>query len=331
MDETRVLESVAAPGRTIKYIDQVVSEAPADIRFVYFSWRAALFGRYDVFHVHWPEFLLRGRSAPITIARSALFRALLLRLRIRGTPVVRTMHNLHPHEEGGASEKRLLKALDRLTSVWVRISTATEFPETGQHFTVLHGSYERELGALRRAERVPGRLLFIGRIEPYKGVEELARCFKALTRSDLQLRIVGRADSDLEASIRATVGSDERVTCLFEFVPDETLVAEVTAAELVVLPYREMHNSGIALVALSLGVPILASRSPANEALAREVGDGWVSLFDGEITGAAMENAVASTKLLLGGRPRLQNRSWESVAEGYAVAFRAARERGTAN
>src|SRR4051794_31037997 len=59
-----------------------------------FSWRRALRGGYSVFHVHWPEILVSGRSRSKKLVRQCLFVLFLLRLRLTRTPLVRTMHNL---------------------------------------------------------------------------------------------------------------------------------------------------------------------------------------------------------------------------------------------
>ncbi len=65
---------------------------------------------------------------------------------------------------------------------------------------------------------------------------------------------------------------------------DAELVDEVGRAELAILPYHEMHNSGAILVAMSLGRPVLAPRTASNTALSEEVGPGWIIEYDGELT-----------------------------------------------
>lgn len=71
--------------------------------------------------------------------------------------------------------------------------------------------------------------------------------------------------------------------CCPRYVDDPTLAREVSSAELVVLPYRDMHNSGTLLLALSLARPVLVPRTPNNVAVAAEVGPGWIFMYDGEL------------------------------------------------
>ncbi len=61
-----------------------------------------------------------------------------------------------------------------------------------------------------------------------------------------------------------------------------------------VLPYREMHNSGAALTALSLNRPVLVPDNEVNRELAEEVGPGWVFRYDGELTGRHLLDALAA-------------------------------------
>jgi len=90
-----VLQSVPEPKPTTNpYVVQLIRslrEAGVDVRA--FSWRAALTSRYDVFHVHWPEILARGNTPLRTLARQVALLALLIRLRVTRTPIVRTLHN----------------------------------------------------------------------------------------------------------------------------------------------------------------------------------------------------------------------------------------------
>ena len=63
-------------------------------------------------------------------------------------------------------------------------------------------------------------------------------------------------------------------------------------AQLVVLPYRQMLNSGALLLALSLARPVLAPWSGANAAIAEEVGEGWLTLYRGELDAATLAAAL---------------------------------------
>ena len=169
--ELTVLQSFRSPGpQTNPYLVQLRQSTSAQVRVVCFSWRAALLGRYDVFHVHWPEVLLRGSSPGRTAGRQALFLVLLVRLAWQRVAVVRTVHNLAPHEAAAPSERVLQWLLDRSTTLWVRLNDSTALPP-GAVRTIPHGHYRDWFSGFPRPGPTPGRLLHFGLLRPYKGVE----------------------------------------------------------------------------------------------------------------------------------------------------------------
>jgi beta-1,4-mannosyltransferase len=317
---TRVLLSLSAPDGTTRYVDQVVAHPPPGQTFLYFSWPRALLGRYDVFHVHWPEYLLRSRSGVLRLARVVLSLALLLRLRLTRVAVVRTIHNLEPHEPGSALERRVLAALDARVTLFVVLNTATPRPADRPVLHVPHGHYLDALPAPATTP-VPGRVLFIGRLQPYKNVPGLIDAFAGLASEDATLRIAGLAGADVQRELRDQTAGHQRISLVFGFLPDVEMVAEVGAAQLVALPYRELHNSGIALVALSLGRPVLVPRTPATELLAEQVGRDWVHLFDGPLSSARLAEALERTSRAADRPPDLTGRGWRTVGEGYHRAY----------
>lgn len=321
----RVLESVAAPGATVKYIDQVVRHAPAGIEFVYFSWRQALTGKFDVFHVHWPEMLVRSRRKRHAIGRLILARLFLARLRRNGTPIVRTVHNLQPHHTLAAVQRRFLADLDHFTATHVLLNGCTPTPEGSRTALIPHGDYTEQFGRADHPTATPQRFLMIGRVEPYKGADSFIDVLERAGESGDEARIVGSASASMQADLLRRIDNwkrdDVTVSTRFAFVSDNDLAAEIRGAECVVLPYREMLNSGIALVSLSLGRPILAPRTCVNEELAREAGPGWVILYDGAFDDNALRLARDSLTAPRSAAPQLTGRDWVTTARKYADVF----------
>lgn len=321
-DRIRVLHSLAPPDGTTKYVDQMTESAPDTVDVAYFSWRRALRGDYDVLHVHWPEFLLRARTARKRIGKRQAMRATLLLARARRIPIVRTVHNLHPHETGGRAERRILDAVDKQTDVFIRLNPTTQLEPWMKGVTILHGHYRDRFAQYAHAAREPGLVLYFGIIRPYKNVERLIEVYTARDRPGTRLRVVGSPSPDLRDRIAALADAHPSVSARLAFVDDAELVAEITAASLVVLPYAEMHNSGAALVALSMDRPILVPRTPSNTALADEVGGEWVIQYDGELTDAVLSEALAATATIPAGtRPRLDGRDWYEVGRRHRDVY----------
>ncbi|NMG46088.1 GDP-mannose--glycolipid 4-beta-D-mannosyltransferase [Aromatoleum toluvorans] len=323
----RVLQSLRQQADDNPYVKQVVAAVSAYVDVEFFSWRRALFGRYDVFHVHWPEFLLRApeRSRPL---QYGLFLALLARMVLSRRPVVRTLHNIEPHEGANRIERFLLGLLDRHTRMWIRLNavTADRAPHT---VTILHGHYRDWFAHLPVPETVPGRLLYFGLIRPYKGVETLIDSFLRLDPAlapDAELRIVGHASTrGLRRRITDACNSDPRIGALLHYVDDPTLATEIGQAELVVLPFRRMLNSGSLLLALSLDRPVLVPRNEANEALAEEVGPGWVYMYDGDLDRDVLLGALWQVRNTGRARtPDFSRREWDDAGDRHYRAYVAA-------
>ncbi len=140
-DSVTVLHSMPAPTGPTRFSTQLRDGAPPELHVKFFSWDNALRGQYDVFHAHWPEYLLRGGTRLGRWRKQLRFLRLLRLLRKRGIPVVRTLHNLDPHESGSRIETMLLNRLLEQTDAFVRLNTATVPPRDKKIVTILHGHY----------------------------------------------------------------------------------------------------------------------------------------------------------------------------------------------
>ncbi|MBC7631150.1 glycosyltransferase [Aeromicrobium sp.] len=288
-----------------------------------FSWRTALTGDYDVFHVHWPENLVSGGSPLKKLVRQAMFIGLLRRLRRRRIPLVRTVHNLELPRGISRRETALLKRADRQTMYRIKINGTTPIPADQPSSTILHGHYRRWYDNEFLAEVVTGRVAFFGLIRRYKGVDDLISAFRELPEAaEISLSIAGRPSSEkLVAQLRDLASGDDRINIQFGFLSDGDLARHVTAAELVVLPYREMHNSGGVLTALSLGRPVLVPANDTNLALAQEVGLRWVQMYEGDLDGSDIVRALKSVRDDPEHAPDLSRREWKLAGPDHLDAF----------
>ncbi|MGA7204620.1 MAG: glycosyltransferase [Specibacter sp.] len=293
-----------------------------------FSWRTALTGRYDVFHVHWPEIMVTGGQAHKRLARQVMFVVLLGRLALTGIPIVRTRHNLELPEGLTPVQRLLLACFERRTTLVIRLNALT--PETGLAATIVHGHYRDWFAPYPRPEAVPGRFAYAGLIRRYKGVEGLLGAFAALHGPDLSLTVGGKPSGpELAQALTLASRDDPRISLDLRFLPDEDFVHAVSESELVVFPYTFMHNSGGVLAALSLDRSVLVPDNEVNRRLAREVGPDWFSFFDGTLGAADLRNALeqASHRGRRPGRaarPDLDNRSWDHAAADHLAAYRRA-------
>ena len=292
-----------------------------------FSYRTALLGRYDVVHLHWPETILGqgGSRRSGRLVRGVLAALFLSRLAVTRVPVVRTMHNLELPADVSRVQRFLLTWFDRLTTHRIVLNERTTCG--GARTLIPHGHY-RDWYTGPRSATVPGRFQYVGLVRRYKGVEGLVEAFRAVPDADVSLEVAGAASTpELAATITGLADGDPRVTLRFAFLSDDELVAAVTAAELVVLPYRFMHNSGTVLAALSLDRPVLVPDTPVNADLAAEVGPGWIHTFTGDLTAEDLTRALAAARAPRAPSPDLSAREWDDAGQAHLDVYRAALSR----
>jgi D-inositol-3-phosphate glycosyltransferase len=116
---------------------------------------------------------------------------------------------------------------------------------------------------LREDERV---ILFFGRITPYKGLEYLISAFRhvLMQRQNYRLIIAGNPDRCEEywRAIREEIREYvERGQVLLKatFIPDDETEVYFKAADVVVLPYKDIYQSGVLFLGHSFGLPVIAA------------------------------------------------------------------------
>ena len=109
-------------------------------------------------------------------------------------------------------------------------------------------------------------LLFFGNIAPYKGVEFLVAAMEAIENRLPRVHaiIAGRpkgAESywrGLNERIEAA-GLGSRIIRHIEYIPDEDTETFFKAADLLVLPYTRVFQSGVLFLAYNFGLPVIAA------------------------------------------------------------------------
>lgn len=294
--------------------------AEPDLQVRTFTLARALGWRFDVFHLHWPEPLWSARTRGRRLGKKLLLLLFLLKLSLTRAVVVQTLHNLAPHEPPDRLGRLIVAGLRRRTVLYVRLNDylGPELPEPG--VTIRHGHYRDWYAGHPTAAARPGQLLFFGLLRPYKGLTELIPAFQE-SRTAAGLRISGRpTDPELADELQRLAAGDDRVELELRFLDEPELVAAISASALVVLPYREMYNSGSLLAALSLDRPVLVPDSAVNRLLQAEVGPGWVQIYS-ELSGAVIDAALAA---LPQGRPDLSGRDWAGAGPAHRAAYRQA-------
>jgi D-inositol-3-phosphate glycosyltransferase len=111
-------------------------------------------------------------------------------------------------------------------------------------------------------------LLFFGNIAPYKGLEYLVAAFTELSKECFNYRlIIAGSVKNCQSYWRAVEqsiilsGVGERIIRKIEYVPDEDTEIYFKAADVLVLPYTYIFQSGVLFLGYSFGLPAIASNT----------------------------------------------------------------------
>src|SRR3954453_18391313 len=180
-----------------------------------------------------------------------------------GAPPVLTAHDVLPREPRPGTlraQRRLYGAVDAVVAHTAhgRARLIREAGVPAYKVTVIpHGVLPLPaagplLGELAGVKRPV--VLFFGLLRPYKGLDVLLDAWRGVEGAELWIAGMPRMDV---APLRAA--SPPSVRWLLGYRPDAELAALVARADLIVLPYREIEQSGVLFTALGAGKPLVLS------------------------------------------------------------------------
>ncbi len=177
----------------------------------------------------------------------------------------------------------------------------------------------RDRLGIGRDEKV---VLFFGYIRKYKGLHVLLDAMKEVLKSvAVRLLVVGEFYDD-ERSYRdqiAELGLSDKLKLVSDYVPNEEVATYFSAADVVVLPYTDATQSGIAQIAYNFDRPIIATDVGG---LAEVVIDGRTGLVVPPNSPAELARAIArffaeglSSQLSAGVAEQKKLYSWDNLVQ----------------
>lgn len=248
----------------------------------------------DVMHFHWLHPYLLRYSCAGSALRSTRFLLEVLLLKLRGTRIAWTIHNLSNHDGHHAGVERFFSIIFAqmvdmpvvhseeaalLASEAFRIPKdkilITPHPGYCGHYpdTVSNEDARSHFG-YSPEERV---FLFLGRIQPYKGIFDLLEGFAGLPLN-CRLLIAGTpSDEETSKRLSEAITRDSRIQFHPGHVGHDEMQWFYRAADWVVFPFRKILTSGSVMLAMSFGKPLIL---PEGEALRETVGAGEALWFE---------------------------------------------------
>jgi glycosyltransferase involved in cell wall biosynthesis len=261
-------------------------------------------------------------------------------LSLRGSDVPRP--ELAGHQRLHALTRPLLRRIYRdaagLIAVGDALRRAALAVLPGARIEVIPNGVDTERFKPPRERSVPsGRaeLLFVGRLQEYKGVQDAIAALPALERAlgrPARLTIIGdgpsRAALETQAAALRAAGLNSEVRFLGWLDP-AALPAAYQSASLLLLPSYVEGHSNVILEALAAGLPCVASDVPG---IRETITDGREGILipprDPEALARAAARALADATdwrtMSRNARARAEDFSWDKIAAEYeAVLLRA--------
>jgi len=227
------------------------------------------------------------------------------------------------------------------------LMTVLRVPEA--HIALIpHGNYIHLVAGMPAQEEARTRLglpneakvlLFFGQIKEVKGLDVLLQAMPRLIRKhpNTILLVAGKVWKDDFRRYQKqidTLGISDNSELHIRFIPDPEVANYYAAADVVVLPYRRIYQSGVLLMAMSYGKPVVVSDI---EGMTEVVSDG----INGYVFPAGDAHALADTLaealsnpegLRLAGERALshmqEHHDWNEIGRMTAACYRAALESG---
>lgn len=236
----------------------------------------------------------------------------------------------HPGEESWLLDRLAtaeIKAADRVIACSAHVARAL----TSRHgalplATLFHPPFDFG-GAMaltpREPPRRPLRLLFFGRILPYKGLPLLLDAHRLLRAQgiDCALSIVGDGSTD---DLRLNAPG---VTLINRWIAEPEIPGILAEADILVAPYLEASQSGVIAAALAAGLPVVAT--PVG-GLVEQVSSGETGMIASAVTAESLAEAIRAltqpdlyTRCSAGALAQARAAGWPAFIRGLTAALTA--------
>ena len=306
------------------------------------SWLLKNQHNVDVLHLNWPYHMYKAADLAEAVSRCTELISHLVHARTLGYKVIWTVHNLYPHDTPHPDLDRLARlAITGLaTAIIVHCRHARGLVK--QHFHREEGVFEIPHGhfiapypnmvtreeARRRLELPENHFVYLafGGVRPNKGLEHLVQVFSELPGDDLILLMAAHISNEYGTTLveRARQADPRIVIHTSRFFSNEDFQTYFNAADVVVLPFRDILTSGSTITALSFARPVIV---PALGCLPELVDSSMGIIYDPNRPDGLKQamKTIQHYDLPACGHAaylRAESLSWESIARLTLEAYR---------
>lgn len=288
----------------------------------------------DILHIHWPDLIINHKSLLKTVISIARLCTLVLLCRLKRIKIVWTVHNLMPHD--AYHEKTMKIALNWFVGhcsglIFLSNSSKAEFIKFYKlknlpacqiiphgHYKSVYDKINNKLEA-RRELALPDDafiILFFGQIRPYKNTEKLLNEFILIDQPKFYLCVAGSInDTALKENLELKSRGYDNISLDLKFIPEDKVSNYFSAADVTVLPYKNILNSGVALLSLSFDCPVIVPKLGSLSELRDIVGKEWVHIYEGDFSKEIIESTYEYIMRSKFKNCNLQEFEWNLIAD----------------
>ena len=236
----------------------------------------------DIIHVFWPHDLYMGKNIFTRVVKQI---SLLLTINtLKKYPTVYSAENISAHNPIGMSQatelKWIRKILKHCRGIVFMSDAAKEIFEgyyqiqNKKTVVVPHISYKSIYPNQITKEEAKAQMgvsgsfvfLILGRLQPYKGIEQTIAAFKLLANPNCKLIIAGKSiSSDYFNKLQLEAGelSGAKIILKNSFIPNNEIQQYMNAADCLILNYTDVPlNPGSLVMAKDFNIPVVANNHP---------------------------------------------------------------------
>lgn len=297
--------------------------------------KTILWTRPDVIHLHWISPFIISNTLFGSLVRSVVLLIATLAAKSVGISVVWTVHNVLDHERRYPRLDLGVRTLyariaDRMLvhcpAAVDTIRDRYQVPQETHISVVPHGHYDECYPNEHSQQAARDELgvdedafvfLSIGQIRPYKQIPRLIEAFRDLSNEKARLIIAGKPTDPSEAErIRTASSQADRIRSDLEFIPEDAIELYLNAADVLVLPYKDILTSGSAILGMTFGNPVIG---PERGCLPGLLDMQHELLYDGQVDSLretmATAQGIDTDAIGQSNRQRVLGYDWETVSK----------------
>lgn len=237
--------------------------------------RTAIRDKPKYIHFDWITSYYFRRALWMTLLNIPLFICQILIVRyVFQIKLVWTLHNIHPHDAKYYKIHNFCRRFFAKHTNWIRLFSSDSIQRAQQtlninaNFVVCpEGSYvdyykssvlKKEARNKLKIEEKDFVYLYLGFIKPYKGIENLIKSFSSLKIINKKLIIAGNVLN--ENYFKEIYTNNNDISFINKFIENDELQYFYKTADVVVLPFNKVENSGSVILAMGFKKTVIAPK-----------------------------------------------------------------------